>query len=92
SNGPYKFNLSQNYPNPFNPVTFISFSLAEPKPISLSVFNMLGEKIAVLINNEMKEPGNYKLSFNAENFSSGTYFYVLSQGENLISKKMILVK
>ncbi len=92
SNGPYKFNLSQNYPNPFNPVTFISFSLAEPKPISLSVFNMLGEKVAVLIDNEMKEPGNYKLSFNAEYFSSGTYFYVLRQGENLISKKMILIK
>jgi hypothetical protein len=53
---------------------------------------MLGEKVAVLIDNEMKEPGNYKLSFNAEYFSSGTYFYVLRQGENLISKKMILIK
>lgn len=91
-NGPYKFNLSQNYPNPFNPVTLISFSLAENEPVSLLIYNMLGEKAAVLIDNEMKEPGYYKLNFNAENLSSGTYFYVLRQGEKMLSKKMILIK
>jgi hypothetical protein len=60
--------------------------------VSLIIFNTLGERAAVLIENEIKEPGSYQVAFNAGNLSSGTYFYILKQGENILSKKMILLK
>ena len=91
-NAPAEFKLLQNYPNPFNPSTLISFSLAEKAPVSLKVYNMLGELVASLINNELKEPGSYVVNFNAANLSSGTYIYILKQGGNILSRKMTLLK
>ena len=98
-NIPSAFSLSQNYPNPFNPATTINFSLVKPGVVYLTVYNTLGEIVAELIKGEMKEPGSYSINFDASNLSngtqrlaSGTYLYVLKQGESVITKKMILLK
>jgi len=89
---PENFSLLQNYPNPFNPVTSIKFSLNENAPVSLLIYNIIGEQVASLINNELKEPGNHTINFNASQLSSGTYIYTLKQGENILSRKMIFLK
>ncbi len=89
---PVEFKLLQNYPNPFNPTTTISFSIPEKTPVSLEVYNILGELVASLINDELKEPGNYIVNFNAAGLSSGTYIYILKQGKNILSRKMTLLK
>ncbi len=86
------FELFQNYPNPFNPTTTISFQLAEPTAVSLIVYNLLGEEVAVLINDEVKSAGYHSVIFNAENLSSGTYIYTLQAGDKLFKNKMILMK
>jgi pectin methylesterase-like acyl-CoA thioesterase len=86
------FNLDQNYPNPFNPSTKISFSLPETGIVNLNVYNVLGQKVASLINSESMTVGNHSVSFNASNLSSGVYFYSLKAGNNVITKKMMLVK
>lgn len=88
---PGEYALAQNYPNPFNPSTSIEFVLAQTGFVNLSVFNLLGEKVAELVN-EVKESGNHSLSFDASKLSSGTYIYRLSVNGNVISKKMTLVK
>jgi len=73
---PVRFNLSQNYPNPFNPSTAINYQIPEKSFVTLSVFDILGNEVKNLMNEE-KEAGYYSLSFNAaeKNFSTGTYFY-----------------
>lgn len=88
---PGEYALAQNYPNPFNPSTSIEFVLAQAGSVNLSVFNLLGEKVAELVN-EVKDSGNHTLTFNANELSSGTYIYRLSVNGNVISKKMTLVK
>ncbi|MCF7859823.1 MAG: T9SS type A sorting domain-containing protein [Candidatus Cloacimonetes bacterium] len=84
--------ISQNYPNPFNPTTQISFGLPESQSVSLEIFNMLGEKIAVLLFNEQLSPGYHSVDFNASNLPSGIYIYQLRAGNFIDSKKMILLK
>ena len=88
---PTEFALNQNYPNPFNPSTTISFSIPTEEFVSLKVFNSLGEEVAELIN-ETKPAGNYSVSFNASELSSGIYFYKLQSGSFIQTRKMILVK
>lgn len=92
---PKNFSLSQNYPNPFNPETNIRFEIPKESNVNISIFNIMGEKVATLLN-EYMEPGYYQRSFysnnNGVNLSSGTYFYVLKAGENNLVKKMILIK
>jgi len=96
---PTQYKLLQNYPNPFNPLTTIQFSLPTAGHISLKVYNVLGEEIAVLIDGNMNA-GAYKIPFNAAGFSSGVYFYRISVKGNLAGKskeftaikKMILLK
>ena len=83
--------LSQNYPNPFNPSTKISYQLTKTGFTSLKVFDILGNEVAILINDELQQ-GNHEFDFNATNLINGVYFYKLSQGDNLIIKKMLLVK
>jgi len=85
------FNLRQNYPNPFNPVTSIQFSILEKSLISLKIFDVLGNEITTLVNAE-RYPGTYKIIFNASSLSSGIYFYSLSAGDFVETKKMILLK
>jgi hypothetical protein len=86
-----EYSLEQNYPNPFNPSTRIKFSLAEGSEIRLSVYNILGEEIAVLLN-EYLNAGSYEKSFNAAGLASGIYFYKLSSGSQNLVRKMSVLK
>jgi hypothetical protein len=88
---PSEFWLEQNYPNPFNPSTTIQFSIPERSFVKLEVFNSLGEKISTLVSEEMSV-GNYKYEWNAENLSSGIYYYKLFANKFSQTKKLILLK
>jgi hypothetical protein len=88
---PGEYALKQNYPNPFNPVTNINFSLPETEFVNLTVYNLLGEAVAELVNNELS-PGNYTYEFDASKLTSGTYFYTVTAGNYSETKKMILMK
>ncbi len=83
--------LDQNYPNPFNPSTVISWQLAISSHVELSVYNLLGKKVATLVSGRMN-PGSYTITFNGKNLTSGVYYYQLAAGEYREVKKMILVK
>jgi len=85
------FRLMQNYPNPFNPSTTISYFTAKNEKVSLKIFDVLGNEVAELINEE-KPAGYYEVDFNASNLSSGIYYYTLRAGSLVQSKKMILLK
>jgi len=93
---PAVFALEQNYPNPFNPSTKIKFSLAADSRVSLTVFDVLGQKVMTLVNGNLSA-GSHNISFNASNLNSGVYFYRIDavgvDGANFTSvKKMILTK
>ncbi len=94
---PQNFSLNQNYPNPFNPSTKIEFSIPELSFVSIKLYNLLGEEIKTLVNEE-KEKGNYSINFSGEDLPSGVYFYKLEvnsvSGSNNFSdiKKMVLLK
>jgi hypothetical protein len=85
------FGLAQNYPNPFNPSTEISFTLAKSEKVKLSVYNLLGKEVAVLVNG-MRNAGSQTVTFDAKNLSSGVYFYKLEAGSSVLAKKMMLLK
>ncbi len=87
----FKFELNQNYPNPFNPTTKIKYTISEREFVSLKVYDVLGNKITTLVNEE-KPAGKYEINFNGENLSSGIYFYKLHAGNFIQTNKMILVK
>ncbi len=89
---PYTFALSANYPNPFNPSTLISYELAAPAHVSLDVFNVLGQKVANLVD-ATENPGKYTLKFDGSGFASGVYFYRLKTSNGFVEvKKMVLEK
>ena len=88
---PQSFSLEQNYPNPFNPTTRITFNLTEAGLTNVSVYNLLGEKVATVINQELTA-GRHTVDFNASNLSSGIYFYKLESGNNTATQKMMLLK
>ncbi|MCK7526056.1 MAG: T9SS type A sorting domain-containing protein [Ignavibacteriales bacterium] len=105
-NIPTQFSLEQNYPNPFNPSTKIKYSIpnvtlsgVEGSRVILKVYDVLGNEVATLVNEE-KPAGNYEVNFNASKLSSGVYFYKLrvedpstSSGEGFVqTKKMILLR
>lgn len=89
---PNKFAVSQNYPNPFNPSTKIDIDLPKDAVVNLKIYDIAGREIAVLINGEKMTAGYYTKMFNAVSLSSGTYFYVVQSGAEIISKRMIFVK
>ena len=91
TNKTYQFELAQNYPNPFNPTTTIQFSIPETSFIELSVFDILGRKVAKLVEGKF-EVGTHKVTFDATNLSSGIYFYKLKSEKFSAVKKMILMK
>jgi hypothetical protein len=91
SNVPKEYSLKQNYPNPFNPVTNIEFSVPKAGLIKISVYDILGKEIGVLVN-ERLSAGSYKVDFIASSLPSGVYFYRLQTSEFIETKKMILVK
>ena len=88
---PTEFNLAQNYPNPFNPSTKITFSLPVDSKVSLKVFDMIGQEVASLVNQDLTA-GVHNYVFNATGFNSGVYFYKLQAGNFVETKKMILLR
>jgi hypothetical protein len=88
---PAEFKLYANYPNPFNPVTNIRFSLPQTSHAKLTIYDVLGNEVATLTNEELKV-GSYLVSWNATGYSSGVYFYKLISNEFTDVKKMILLK
>ncbi|MBM3324998.1 MAG: T9SS type A sorting domain-containing protein [Calditrichaeota bacterium] len=88
---PVTYSLNQNYPNPFNPVTEINYSIARTEKVSLRVFNLLGQEVAVLVDG-VKSAGVHKVSFNGSQLPSGIYMYRLETDSHTLSKKMVLMK
>ncbi len=88
---PSSIRLLQNYPNPFNPQTIIPFEVNQPAHVSLEVFNVLGKKVATLINQPFSE-GTYSHTFNASALPGGVYYYRLKAGEFSETKAMVLIK
>lgn len=88
---PVDYILNQNYPNPFNPSTKITYEIPVQENVTLIVYDVLGNETAVLID-ELKNPGKYEIELNADNFSSGIYFYTIRAGNFSDTKKIILLK
>jgi len=94
-----EFSVAQNYPNPFNPSTKIKFTISsviasgakQSQPITLKVYDILGNEVATLVNEE-KPAGTYEVEFNATSLPSGVYFYQLKTGSFVETKKMVLLK
>ncbi len=94
-NGDKKSNvvsLIGNYPNPFNPTTKIKYKLSRKEKVKLAVYNILGQELKVLVNNIPQEPGEYEVTFDANDLASGIYYYRLIVGNKIQSGKMILMK
>lgn len=89
---PSKVELQQNYPNPINPSTSIAFGIPETGKVTLEVFDLLGRKVATLLNGERKPAGRYTINFDARNLSSGMYIYRLQARNSIITKKLTLIK
>lgn len=88
---PAEFALEQNYPNPFNPVTNIAFSIPRDANVQLTVYNMLGQPVAELLNGR-KAAGHHTVQFNAENLASGFYIYRITAGDFVSTRKLMLIK
>lgn len=88
---PKGFVLYQNYPNPFNPTTIIKFSVFEREQVSLKIFDLLGQEVKTLVQEE-KTKGSYEVVFNASELPSGIYVYQLKTGKLVETKKMVLMK
>tara|TARA_R110001599_G_scaffold84130_2_gene226660 strand:- start:67282 stop:69915 length:2634 start_codon:yes stop_codon:yes gene_type:complete len=86
------FRLNQNYPNPFNPSTTISFNLPNAADVTLSVYNVLGQRVATLLNSRKYTSGSHTLSFDASNLASGIYIYRIQAGSYTSQKRMTLIK
>lgn len=94
NNLPQEYLLYNNYPNPFNPATTISYSLPENARVKIEIFNILGQKVATLVD-DVKHAGSYKLTWSAQNISSGVYFCKLkAEGKKIFEKtqKLVLMK
>ncbi len=88
---PKEFSLSQNFPNPFNPTTKIKYWISSDGNVTLTVYNMLGEKVAELVN-KVINAGVYEVNFDASKLSSGVYYYRIKTGNYSTVKKMLLMK
>lgn len=88
---PATMTLHQNYPNPFNPVTTIRFDLPSRSEVTLHVYNILGQKVATVIDRELRA-GRHEIEFDGSPYASGVYLYRLKAGESVLTRKMLLVK
>jgi hypothetical protein len=91
NNYPKEYTLDQNFPNPFNPSTIIKYQIPVRSFVTLIVFDVLGNEVATLVNEE-RAPGSYEVSFSAVEFVSGVYIYSLRAGNFIQTRKMILIK
>ena len=96
---PPTFRLEQNYPNPFNPLTTIIFELTEEATVSLKVYNVIGQEVATLVDDEIMNDGEQSVDFHGENLPSGAYFYRITavptnehSRTQIFSRKMLLMK
>ncbi|MEJ2635774.1 MAG: T9SS type A sorting domain-containing protein [Calditrichia bacterium] len=88
---PSGFHLDQNYPNPFNPSTTVSYHVSTVSSVSLKVYNTVGQEVATLVS-ENKNPGDYSITWNSANFSSGVYYFKMVAGNFSETRKGILIK
>jgi hypothetical protein len=88
---PDKFVLNQNYPNPFNPSTILSYTLKSDAPVKLTVFNLVGQTVQVLVDG-FQVSGDYEVKFDATDLPAGIYLYKLQVGDYSSVKRMTLVK
>ena len=88
---PEKYVLEQNYPNPFNPATTINFSIPQSEHVTLSVYNLVGQKITTLVDEELTS-GEYSVTFDASRLTSGIYFYTITAGSFQSNKQMMYLK
>jgi hypothetical protein len=88
---PAGYSLAQNFPNPFNPITRIQYFISQSKPVVLKIYDVNGDEVAKLVN-EVQQPGDYTVEWNANNVASGMYFYRLTVGNYTETKKMILTR
>jgi hypothetical protein len=91
NNSPRGFDLRQNYPNPFNPFTIIQYSVPQKSHVILKVYNMLGQEVETLVDKN-QEAGEHEVQFEPKGKASGAYFYVLQAGDNLETKKFVLLR
>ena len=89
---PQEYSLMQNYPNPFNPKTVISFTLPEIQSVTLTIYNLLGQEVAVPIQNVKYAPGLHRLTFDSHSLSSGIYFYRIETEQWGATRKMLVIK
>ncbi|MGF1669284.1 MAG: T9SS type A sorting domain-containing protein, partial [Balneolaceae bacterium] len=88
---PNQFRLEQNFPNPFNPSTVINFTLPQASEVKLNVYNVLGQRVATLVNGQLNS-GTHSIRFDARSLASGVYFYRLEAGNFIQQKSMTLIK
>ncbi|MCI0714799.1 MAG: SBBP repeat-containing protein [Chlorobi bacterium] len=88
---PKEFKLFQNYPNPFNPITNVKFRIPNESFAKLTLYDVLGREIAILVNEQLK-PGTYEIQWDGTNYPSVAYFYRIEAGDYIESKKMVLIK
>ncbi|MBN1998584.1 T9SS type A sorting domain-containing protein [candidate division KSB1 bacterium] len=88
---PTRSDLVQNYPNPFNPTTNITYHLVQPGPVELTVYDLLGHKVATLVD-RIQQAGSYSVQFDASGLGSGVYVYKLTTGSHVYTQKMMLIK
>ena len=91
SNIPSEFDLSQNYPNPFNPSTSFTYSLKQSGDVQISIYNAVGKEVKSIVNG-FREAGSYQVTFEAQNFASGIYYYRIITSDFIQTNKMILLK
>ena len=88
---PTLYSLDNNFPNPFNPRTVISYQLSVISEVDLSIYNLLGQRVATLVN-ERQNAGSHQVEWDASGFTSGIYYYMIRAGEFKSVKKMMLIK